>query len=112
MYSVQKGDLSMTTLLLNEEAQVDLKDRNRKNALFHAIERSSTENDDVISKLIERMQPGTLNDEDSEGKTALIRAYEKGYFKVMRQLIDAYASPNVILDAEQGINLLTDLRNF
>lgn len=102
MFAVQKGDLSMTTLLLEKNALVDTRDSQKKNALFHAIEKSSSENDDVISKLLERISPSEIDAEDIEKKTVLARAYEKGYTKTVRQLLDLYASPNVAIDVEQG----------
>ncbi len=54
MYAAEKGNIVQVTELLSHHAKVDLQDKNGKTALFYAVSSVNGENDDVVSKLIEK----------------------------------------------------------
>jgi len=85
MISAEKGSIELVQELLEARADVRMRDRQGKTALYYAIE-AAHENLDVISLLLDfNSDP---NAETNEGKTPLLRAIEKDYFETTKILLE------------------------
>lgn len=85
MIAAEKGSIELVQLLLDANANIQMRDRQGKTALFYAVE-AANENLDVISLLLDhRADP---NAETGDGKTPLLRAVEKGYIETAKILLE------------------------
>lgn len=95
MIASEKGSIELVQALLDAGAEVELRDRHGKTALFYAVE-VANENSDVISALIAR--GADPNCKSVEGKTPLIRAVEKGHSKIAKTLLSKNGNIYVTVD--------------
>jgi FOG: Ankyrin repeat len=84
MIAAEKGSIELVQLLLDSNADVKMKDKTGRTALFHAIE-ANNENSDVVSLLLDN--GADVNHEINDRITPLLRAVEKGYQGIARILL-------------------------
>ena len=92
--AVDDVTMSMLRLLLDEGADVSLRDRIGATPLLDAVERGVDE--DAMALLIRASaEAGVLDARNVDGDTALHLSHDNGQTDVMRLLLDAGADPNV-----------------
>jgi ankyrin repeat protein len=86
MIAAEKGRLELVEILLNTyKADVKLRDKAGKTALFYAIE-TNNENLDVVSLLLGN--GADPNHEAQDRITPLLKAVEKGHYEITKLLLD------------------------
>ncbi len=91
MIAAEKGSIELVQVLLEANADVRLRDKYGKTALFYAIE-AAHENLDVISTLLN--YNSDPNVETNEGRTCLLKAVEKNFEKATQVLLQKEAYVN------------------
>jgi ankyrin repeat protein len=89
IYAVKENDLNLANILINHNCNVNIKDYYNRNALFYAINSSSSgsnDNLDIIKMLISN--DILINEEDSEGYSPLSMAVIKGIKEVVTCLVN------------------------
>jgi ankyrin repeat protein len=89
MWTVEKGHLQLTQVLLDKGAEVNDEDRVGRTALITAAEKGHTE---IAQALLDR---DAKVDRVVDGKTALIWAAHNGHTKIAQALVDKAADMNV-----------------
>ncbi len=84
MIAAERGLLELVQSLIDCRADINLRDKSGKTALFSAIE-ANTENSDVVSVLLEH--GANLNHEANNRETPLMKAVEKGYYEISKILL-------------------------
>jgi len=103
MIAAEKGSIELVKELLEAKADVRIRDKQGKTALYYAIE-AAHENLDVISLLLGfDAEPNT---ETNEGKTPLWRAIEKENSKTTKVLLEKGANVNSQMYNSGNITIL------
>jgi ankyrin repeat protein len=102
MMAAEKGYLEVVHLLFDNKAEVKMKDRHGRNALFYALE-SQAENIDIISLLLDK--GADVNSEYADKVTPLLKAVEKNFVQIARILLQKGA--NVHAASESTGNFTT-----
>lgn len=96
MIASEKGLLELVQVLLECGADVRIKDKAGKTALFYAIE-TNNENLDVVSLLLGR--GADPNHEAFDRITPLLKAVEKGHFEITKLLLDKGGNIHTTIDS-------------
>jgi ankyrin repeat protein len=95
MLAAKKGDLKLLEMLINNGADLDICDKNNRNALFHAIN-ISVDNTEIIKKLISN-RIDVNNIETLQGHSPLTYAVDKNMKSIVSILLDNNANPNCVI---------------
>jgi len=90
MIACEKGYIEIVETLIDQDAQVNLKDGKQRTPLFYALE-AAGENLDVVLHLIKK--GAAVNQTSIEGWTPLLKATQKQYHGIMSKLLDHHADP-------------------
>ena len=91
MIACEKGYIEVVDHLINNDAQVDLKDRKQRSPLLYAIE-AQGENADVVIKLLKKQ--ADVNGASIDGWTPLLKSTNKQYHEILKHLLSHGASPH------------------
>lgn len=94
MYAAEKGNLILVHKLLYYKANVSLCDKHNKNALYYSIDNNTGENSDVVCSLIR--PDSDINIVTDDDMTPLMKATEKSYENIVKNLLLSKANPNVV----------------
>ncbi len=107
MYSCEKGDPTITSILINVRADPNIQDLNGRTALFYAMSNSS-DNRNTISVLLQSSMFFTLDVDSTisckDGSTAIVWGIEKGSIDNVRMLLTRH--PKLLGFSYNGNNLL------
>lgn len=96
MLASRKGILELVQCLIENNADINARDKNGKTALFHGVE-AHHQNPDVVSLLISH--GADPNTEADDKYTPLLKAVEKEYCKVVETLVEKGAKLNVSIES-------------
>ena len=90
MIACEKGYIEIIEQLIDQEAQVNLRDGKQRTPIFYALE-AAGENIDVVLHLIKK--GAIINISSIEGWTPLLKATQKQYHGTMLKLLEHNADP-------------------
>lgn len=94
MFACLKGNMDLMNSLLSSKVDINIRDHNKANALFHAIN-NETPNElfDICQVLIN--SGSEINNETNDGVTPLWKAIEREQVRVVQLLCDRDVAVNV-----------------
>jgi ankyrin repeat protein len=96
MLAAEKGSIELVQMLIEFNADVKVKDKFGRTALFYAIE-ANNENSDVVSVLLDN--GADVNYEANDRITPLLKAVEKGYREIARILLQKSANVHASIES-------------
>jgi ankyrin repeat protein len=113
MYACLKGDLQLVDIIIKNNASVNLKDVNNRNALFYAINADKGDNADIVYALINAGI--NVNEPEKEGSvtgnTPLTLATQKNMRNTVKALLDNNADPDWVVSKDGNTALHFAVRN-
>eukprot|EP00347_Sterkiella_histriomuscorum_P020274 403338429 len=85
MIACEKGYIEVVDCLIQQEAQVNLKDRKSRSSILYAIE-ANAQNSDVVMQLIKKQ--ADVNVASIDGWSPLLKATQKQYHEILIKLIE------------------------
>lgn len=89
MIACEKGYIEVVHALIQQEAQVNMKDKKSRSPIMYAID-ANAENSDVVMQLINK--GADVNLPSMDGWSPLLKATSKSYHEIMSKLIDRNAN--------------------
>jgi ankyrin repeat protein len=94
LLAAQENDVLMARILLNYGAKVNSKDVLNKNSLIYLIQSGKQDIDEFVLVLINNGI--NINNTDNEGNCPLTLAASKGYYNVVRMLLESGADADAV----------------
>ena len=112
MIACFKGNLGLMKFLIEKGADINIKDSNKRNALYYTINNESS-NDYSEICLVLLNSGSEINNEANDGMTPLWNAIEKQQIKVVQALCDKDVAVNVAnkISGDTPLHLAVSLKN-